>query len=145
MLCHPERSDSFRDVVHILLRENPDVWKDCLDTLSVVTDISGIAGIPIEDILPTGYPASAERSAWRMLFPKVVVNTNNVFVFFAVGHDPIKYSLPHTTPRKRDRLTPAEKQRIMKLYQKGTKPAIIAHRIGKSANTIRTFIQKSIT
>lgn len=136
---------AFRDVVHILLRENPDVWKDCLDTLSVVTDISGIAGIPIEDILPTGYPASAERSAWRMLFPKVVVNTNNAFVFFAVGHDPIRYSLPHTTPRKRDRLTSTEKQRIMKLYQKGTKPSIIARRLKRSTETIRTVIRRCKT
>jgi hypothetical protein len=47
---------AFRDVVHILLRENPDVWQDCLDTLSDVMDISGIAGIVASDVIPSGYP-----------------------------------------------------------------------------------------
>lgn len=90
---------AFRDVVHILLEENPDVWLDCLDALANVMDISGIAGINVADLLPTGYPSSAERSAWRMIFSRVVVRSRGSLVFHVCNNDSISYIMKQTTPR----------------------------------------------
>lgn len=91
---------AFRDVVHILLVDNPDVWKDCLGALAEVMDVSGIAGIDVADLLPTGYPSSAERSAWRMIFPKVVVQSVGVLEFHVCNGDRLSYVMKHATPRK---------------------------------------------
>lgn len=99
---------AFRDVVRILLRENPDVWQDCLDALPNVMGISKIAGITAKDIIPAGYPTSAERSAWRMVFPKVVVHTDGTLAFHIIDGTESSYTMSHTI-RGHRRLPPQEK------------------------------------
>lgn len=90
---------AFRDVVHILLREHSDVWQDCLDALSEVMDVSGVAGIDMADLLPADYPAASERSAWRMIFPKVVVCSVGVLEFHACNGHNLSYVMKQATPR----------------------------------------------
>lgn len=90
----------FRDMVRILLRENPDVWQDCLDALSNVMDISGITDITAVDVIPVGYPTSAERSTWRMLFPRVMVHSGSLLVFQIVDGMKVPCQLSRTVLRK---------------------------------------------
>ena len=133
---------AFRDVVHILLQENPDVWQDCLDALSNVTDISKIAGINAEDIFPAGYPTSAERSAWRMIVPRVVVHTNSTLVFHIIDGTESSYTISHTI-RGHRRLQPQEKAAIIEAYRNGVPAGILAEQYGCSPNTIRTIVRRA--
>lgn len=96
---------AFRDVVRILLRESPDVWQDCLDALSNVIDISGIAGITAADVIPAGYPTSAERSAWRMMFPRVMVHSDSLLEFQIVDRSTVSYRLTRTVLRRNQHIT----------------------------------------
>lgn len=133
---------AFRDVVHILHQENPDVWQDCLDALSNVMDISKIAGINAEDIFPAGYPTSAERSAWRMIVPRVVIYTDGTLIFHAIDGSDILYTMQHTIRGYR-RMQPQEKAAIIEACRNGVPAGILAERYKCSSATIRAIVRRA--
>ena len=132
---------AFRDVVCMLLQENPDVWQDCLAALSKVIDISGIAGITAADVIPAGYPTPAERSAWRMIIPRVVVHANGTLVFHLIDGAEISYAMGYTI-RGRRQFPPQEKAAIIEAYRNGVPIRILAERYVCSPNTIRTIVRR---
>lgn len=133
---------AFRDVLRILLRENPDVWQDCLDALSDVMDISGITDITAVDVIPVGYPTSDERSTWRMIFPKVVVHTDGTLIFHIIDGTESSYTMSHTI-RGHRRLQPQDKAVIIEAYHNGVPAGILAQRYDCSPNTIRTIVRRA--
>lgn len=133
---------AFRDVVRMLLRENPDVWQDCLDALSNVMDISEIAGLTAADVIPSSYPPPAERSAWRMIVSKVVVQTDGALVFHIIDGAEISYTMRHTI-RGRRRFPPQEKTAIVEAYCNGVPIRILAERYDCSPNTIQTIVKRA--
>lgn len=135
---------AFRDVVRILLRENPDVWQDCLDALSNVMDISQITGITDADVIPVGYPTPAERSAWRMIFSKVLVRTDSTLLFLIIDGAEISYTMRHTI-RGRRRLPPQEKAAIIEAYRNGVPAGTLAERYDCSSNTVRSIVRREKT
>lgn len=96
---------AFRDVARMLLREKPDVWQDCLDALSNVMDIAGLVGITAADVIPAGYPTSAERSDWRMIFPRVMVHSDSLLEFQIVDGSTVSYRLTRTVLRRKQHIT----------------------------------------
>lgn len=133
---------AFRDVVRFLLRENSDVWQDCLDALSNVMDISEVAGITIVDVIPAGYPTPAERSAWRMMFPKVVAHPDGALAFHIVDDNQVSITMRYTI-RGRRRLLPQEKAAIIEAYRNGVSAGTLAERYDCSPNTIRTIVRRA--
>lgn len=133
---------AFRDVVCMLLQENPDVLQDCLDALSNVTDISGIAGITAADVIPVGYPTPTERSTWRMIVSKVVVHTDSALKFHIIDGAEISYAMGYTIRGLR-RFPPQEKAAIIEAYHNGVPIRILAERYDCSPNTIRTIIRRA--
>ena len=134
---------AFRDVVRILLRENPDVWRDCLGVLSDVMDISGIVDIDAGDGIPVEHPNSAERSIWRIIFPKAVVRSDGSLVFHIIDGSQIPYYLQPTAMRYRKPLTPTERAAVVEEYRNGVPASILTERYACSPYTIRTIIWRA--
>ena len=134
---------AFRDVVRMLLQENPDVWRDCLAVLSDAMDISGIADIDTEDVIPSEYTTSAERAIWRIIFPKVAVRSDGNLVFHIINGAQTSYYLQPTAMRYRKPLTPTERAAVIKEYGNGVSASILAERYACSPHTIRAIVWRA--
>ena len=130
----------FRSVVRVLLDKHLDVWMDCMDTLAHYMDITLLTENGIEKLEQTGEPGPTERTAWHLLFPRVMVYPQHKLVFHVVDGSQIRYQMRKTTPRAK-RLTPYEREEVLETYHNGAPIEVLAEQYSVKIDTIRYLIK----